>query len=111
MKLYFLIFLTQIINFKCFENTIKNCEVIDEINQNRCEKCEDKHFLFFNNLLCLPCDDKYYGQIGCDGNCDSSRYENDRFVYYNDKCKEGFYNLNGICFNCTKGFQDVKYVM
>ena len=108
MKLYILIFVTQIINFKCFENTIKNCEVIDEINQNRCEKCEDKHFLFFNNLLCLPCDDKYYGQMGCDGNCDSSRFENDRLVYCNDECKEGFYNLEGICLKCSMGSPGCK---
>jgi len=86
MKIFFLIFLTQIINLKCFENTIKNCET----NQNRCEKCEDKHFLFFNNLLCLPCDDKYYGQIGCDGNCDSSRFENDRVVYAMMNVKKDF---------------------
>ena len=108
MKFYFLIILTLIINLKCFEHTIKNCEKIDKTNINRCEICEDKYFLFYNNLFCLPCDDKYYGQIGCDGNCDSSRYENDRFVYCNDECKEGFYNLNGICFNCTKGSPGCK---
>jgi len=108
MKFYFLIFLTQILNLKCIVHTIKNCEKIDKTNINRCEKCEDKHFLFYNNLFCLPCDDKYYGQIGCEGNCDSSRYENDRFVYCNDKCKEGFYSLSGICFNCTKGSPGCK---
>jgi len=108
MKFYFLIILTLIINLKCFEHTIKNCEKIDKTNINRCEICEDKYFLFYNNLFCLPCDDKYYGQIGCDGNCDSSKYENDRFVYCNDECKEGFYNLNGICFNCTKGSPGCK---
>ena len=40
MKFYFLIFLTQI-NLKYFEQTIKNCEIIDKTNQNKCEKCED----------------------------------------------------------------------
>jgi len=107
MKFFFLIFLTQIINLKYFEQTIENCEAIDKIDNNKCEKCEDKHFLFNNNTLCIPCDDQYYGQIGCAGNCDSSRYENDRFVYCNE-CKEGFYNLLGICFNCSIGSPGCK---
>ena len=29
-------------------------------------------------------------------------------MYCNDECKEGFYNLNGICFNCTKGSPGCK---
>ena len=50
MKFFFLIFLTQIINLKYFEQTIENCEAIDKIDNNKCEKCEDKHFLF-NNII------------------------------------------------------------
>ena len=57
MKFYFLFFLTQIINLKYFVNTINNCKK-KGTDHNRCEICEDKHFLFYNNLFCLPCDDK-----------------------------------------------------
>ena len=74
--------------------------IYDKTNNNKCEKCEDK--------FCLPCDDKYYGQIGYDGNCDSSIYENALFAYCNNKCKEGLYNINGIYFNCSIGSPGCK---
>ena len=40
-----------------------------------CSQCENKYFLFLNNLLCLPCDHDLYGNIGCGGNCDISKYK------------------------------------
>ena len=61
-----------------------------------CIECKSKYFLFFNNLLCLACDDKIYGQVGCGGNCDSSNYIVTRNVFCEENgCKEGYYNLNG----------------
>ena len=109
MRPFLLILLIQIFVINCFDHTIENCQQVDPTNHDRCDKCEDKYFLFYNNLICLPCDDKNYGQIGCSGGCDSSRYENDRFVYCNkDECKEGFYYLKGLCLSCDKGSPGCK---
>ena len=39
----------------------------------------------------------------------SSRYENDRFAYCEeDKCKEGYYNLGGLCLKCDTTSQGCK---
>ena len=73
-------------------------------NSDSCAICENKYFPFFNNLLCLPCNDSIYGQIGCEGNCDGSNYIKTRNVFCEEGgCKVGFYNLNGICRNCSEG--------
>ena len=102
MRIHLFILLVQLINFQIFAQTIENCAEFDT-NTKTCSKCEDKYFPFFHNLLCLPCDDKNYGQIGCGGNCDSSRYDNDRFVYCaENECKEGFYYLEGLCLRCDE---------
>ena len=90
MKAYLFILIIQIINLNCLPQIIKNCDEMDT-NTNACAKCQDKYFPLFNNLFCIPCDDKDYGQIGCKGNCDSSKFENDRIVYCeNNECKEGY---------------------
>ena len=87
-------------NLKCGEEEIEHCEECGE--GNTCIKCEDKHFLFFNNLLCLPCDHKYYGQKGCGGNCDGSKFKDNGLVLCEeDKCKKGYYYVNGICNECS----------
>ena len=101
MKAQFFILLIYLNSLNCSNTTILNCNELNP-NTNTCSKCQDKYFPLFHNLFCLPCDDKDYGQIGCGGNCDSSQYENDRFVYCeNNSCKEGFIGLNGLCFNCS----------
>ena len=91
-------------NLKCGQEEIEHCiKCGDGENSNTCIKCENKYFLFFNNLLCLPCDHKYYGQKGCGGNCDGSNYKDSRIVLCEeDGCKKGFYNINGICQECSK---------
>ena len=66
--------------------------------------CESEHFPILENLLCLPCNDSYYGQIGCKGECDSSDFSNSGFAYC-QKCKEGYYNIEGICHPCNEGSQ------
>ena len=106
----FLLFLSLITNLKCSSHTIENCMQLRKNNTSYyCDKCKENHFLFFDDLYCLPCDHKYYGQVGCGGNCDSSRYKNDRFVYCNEnKCKEGYFYLNGLCFSCEKGSPGCK---
>ena len=91
-------------NLKCGEEEIEHCLVCDkEKNSSACIKCEDKYFLFFNNLICLPCDHEYYGQKGCEGNCDGSKYKEERRVLCEeDKCKKGYYYVKGECVVCTK---------
>ena len=87
---------------ECGDENIDNCIKCDEgKNSDTCSKCQPNHFLFFNNLLCLPCDDEIYGQVGCGGNCDGKRYNETGFAFCEENgCKEGYYNLNGICFSC-----------
>ena len=89
----------------CDGEIIEHCLECDpKDNYESCLKCEENHFLFFNNLLCLPCNHSIYGQIGCEGNCDGSNYRNTRMAFCEEgKCKEGYYNLNGICFPCNDG--------
>ena len=95
---------------KCGEEEIENCSKCGTGEKaNTCIECKDKHFLFFHNLICLPCDHSIYGQVGCGGNCDATNYETTRNVLCNENdCKEGFYNLNGICFNCSVGLPNCK---
>ena len=101
MRLNLLILFIELLNIICSAHTIQNCKTFDQ-NTNICEKCEDKYFPFYHNLFCIPCDDKDYGQIGCGGNCDGSRFENHGFAYCNkNECKEGFYYMEGLCLNCS----------
>ena len=90
---------------KCGDEVIDHCTKCNTgENSDNCEKCEDKYFPFFNNLLCLPCNDSTYGQIGCQGNCDGSNYVETRFAFCEEGgCKGGYYNLNGICMKCSEG--------
>ena len=51
-------------DLKCSEETIDHCTKCDAgENSDGCLTCEDKYFQFFNNLLCLLCNDSTYGQI------------------------------------------------
>ena len=90
---------------ECDGKTINHCTKCNSgENSDSCAVCENKYFPFFNNLICLPCNDSIYGQIGCEGNCDGSNYIKTRNVFCEEgRCKEGFYNLNGICKNCSEG--------
>ena len=116
MKIFSILILCSILSLfyfksnilKCAEEEIENCEKCGTGDKaNTCIECKDNHFLFFNNLYCIPCDDPTYGNIGCKGSCDASNYLNDGNIMCNE-CKEGFYNLNGICFNCTYGSPGCK---
>ena len=110
-KLIFM-FISLIYSISCFsevlqcgDQQIKDCEKCGSGDaSDTCIQCKDKHFLFFNNYYCLPCDDPLYGQKNCGGNCDGSRYNETRNVLCSENdCKEGYYNLNGICKNCSEG--------
>ena len=113
--IFMLIYLIYSISSKsevlqCGDQQIKDCEKCGSGNvSDTCIQCKDKHFLFFNNYYCLPCDDPLYGQISCGGNCDGSRYNETRNVLCNENdCKEGYYNLNGICYSCSEGSYGCK---
>ena len=111
MRTFLLLFIILILRIKCFSHTIKNCEKLDE-NKNQCTKCKDNHFLFFHNVYCLPCDDKNYGQVGCGGNCNSSEFENDRFVYVvKMNVKKDFMIYMVYVLIAVSAHQDVKHVM
>jgi len=109
LKKLLFFFCLKILIFNNSQN-INHCIKYNEIDAyNTCTKCQDKYFLFFHNLYCLPCDDPIYGQEGCQGNCDSSRYNITRKVFCNENnCKEGYYYLDGICFNCSTGSPGCK---
>jgi len=83
----------------CGRNEIENCIECDLENE-KCSKCEDKYFALFADLKCISCSDSKYGQLGCEGNCDGSRYNETHFPLC-DKCKEGYYNEKGLCIQCS----------
>ena len=96
-------FLAKSVVKKCGEEQIDNCkECGKDEDANSCAICEPEHFPLLENLLCIPCDDSYLGQIGCKGECDSKDYSNSGFAYCQD-CKEGYYNLEGLCYKCEIG--------
>ena len=86
--LYSLIFLLgSTIPLKCGEEEIENCKECGKGDKlSKCIKCIDKYFPFFNNLICLPCDDPIYGQFGC-VNCTE---KNNALICDKNGCKGGF---------------------
>ena len=90
-------------SIKCGDQQIDNCKECGQGEEsNTCTTCEVEYFPFFENKLCIRCDDSIYGQIGCKGECISEDYFNLGFVYCKE-CKEGYYNLEGICYRCDTG--------
>ena len=86
----------------CGGKTIPHCTKCS--SRDTCEMCEEKYFLIPNGLSCVACNDSTYGQIGCEGNCDGSDYSKTKFAFCEKNgCKEGYYNLNGICYQCETG--------
>ena len=110
------ILLILILNFSHEKADVKKCgsEIIDNCKEcgkkeksDSCALCEAEHFPLLENLFCIPCNDQIYGQIGCQGECDSSDYSNSGFAYCKE-CKEGYYNLEGLCFRCETGSPGCK---
>ena len=108
--LFILLLLSELIilskeSAKCGEEIIEHCSKCKTREDSEsCAQCENNYFPFFHDLLCLPCNHSLYGQIGCKGNCNSNNYIDTRNVFCEkDGCSEGFYNLNGICTNCSIG--------
>lgn len=86
-------------------NNCQECSVNSEYDS--CKLCKENHFSLMENLLCIPCNDTLYGQIGCKGNCDASDYSKTSFAFC-DECIEGYYNLEGICLTCEDGSPGCK---
>lgn len=85
----------------CNGKLIKNCKQCNS-DKNGCAVCNEHFFPFFDE--CYKCDDEIYGQIGCGGNCDGTNYKKNGVpLCEKGGCKEGYYNLNGICFECDVG--------
>ena len=98
-----LILLISVFGLQCGEQNIPLCTKC-KTDSEGCAKCEDKYFPFFNDLMCKKCDDATYGNIGCGGTCDGSNYiEKRNIICEENGCKEGFYDINGICFKCSYG--------
>ena len=89
----------------CGKKSIKHCtKCFSGENSDTCEICEDKYFPIFNGLSCVSCNDSTYGQIACEGKCDGSNYAQTKFAFCEKEgCKEGYYNLNGLCIKCSEG--------
>jgi hypothetical protein len=98
---------------RCGEERIENCKECGKGEEsNSCSICEVDHFLLLENLLCISCTDPILGQVGCQGECDSSDYSNSGFAYCKE-CKEGYYNLEGLCHECevgSPGCEECTYV-
>ena len=109
-NLLLVLFLSNIIlisnsEVECDGNVINHCSKCKTgDDSDTCTICDDKYFLFFNDLLCIPCNDPTYGQIACEGNCDGSNFVDARLPFCEKGgCAEGYYNLNGICTECSVG--------
>ena len=112
MLLLLLQFIFKILALHCGDKEIIKCKECDtDENLNICKICDDGYFPLLENSICISCNDPIYGQIGCKGNCNSSDYSNSIFNYCYE-CKEGYYNIGGICHLCdykNKGCKKCKY--
>ena len=89
----------------CDGDTIEFCTNCNSEKEGKdpdsCASCENKHFPFFFDLICLACNDPNFGQIGCIGNCNGSNFlETRQITCEKDKCKEGYYYDDGQCIQC-----------
>ena len=119
MRIHFLLLALLIFqsnNLQCGEENIEHCLKCGEgPDINSCETCEDKFFPFLDNVLCLPCDDPFFGQAGCGGQCNNTLIYNSKYDYYdfefscNTECKEGYYNLSNNCKSCPTGCGKCSY--
>ena len=102
---FFCLYTIFIMNFlltkqkKCGVYEVTNCK---ECDQDKCIECISGYFPTFAGLECTRCDDEQVGQVGCEGSCDGSKYSITRNVLC-DKCKSGYYSLNGFCTQCSIG--------
>ncbi|MBO6243530.1 MAG: hypothetical protein J6O41_03055 [Clostridia bacterium] len=105
LLIVFTILIISVQNLTCGEEDIDHCLECGTGNKaNSCAKCEDKYFPFLSDVLCLPCDHYLYGQTGCGGKCTKKNYVEQRMVFCEENgCKQGYYNIEGICHQCSIG--------
>ena len=85
----------------CGDRQIENCKECGKGNQSdACGVCEDNYFPLLYNLFCFACDDPYYGQEGCKGQCTYNLDVNNSLYVHCQNCKEGYYNKDGVCYKC-----------
>ena len=97
---FLLIFQITSVNSKhCGGREIENCKTCGTgIYSDTCAQCEEKSFPLFENLNCFKCDDKEQGQLGCQGHCSQI---SGNVICEENGCKTGYYNLNGMCVQCS----------
>ena len=102
--LLFVNLLFYVNSLKCKNTDIEHCKICASgENEGTCEQCEDTYFPLYANAYCIKCDDKVDGQVGCGGKCDSSKYQTIFNVLCEENgCKDGYYNVDGICDKCNK---------
>ena len=110
-----LLFLSNLIfisnsEVECDGTIIEHCSKCSSGDDlDACATCDDYYFPFLSDLYCLPCNDSIYGQTGCKGKCNGTNYIDTRFAFCEKEgCAEGYYNLNGICTNCSIGSPHCK---
>ena len=89
---------------QCDGETIDKCTKCNSgDNSDSCAACEDKTFLFFHNLVCLPCNNSLYGQIGCGGKCNGTNFTKyGKIECEEGGCIDGYYRTEfGYCNNCS----------
>ena len=117
MKAIFLLLLL-LSNFLLISSSKVECEgtIIEHCSKcstgddsDACATCDDYYFPFFSDLYCLPCNDSIYGQTACEKKCNGTNYITTRFPFCEKEgCAEGYFNLNGICTNCSTGSPNCK---
>ena len=96
---------------ECSGNPIQHCTKCGSGNKtDSCSLCEDKYFPILGGKLCIPCNDPIFGSVGCEGKCSPNlNYIQEfkshiipKFSFCEEKgCKEGTFNKNGTCRNCS----------
>ena len=99
----YIILIIQFLSTKqklCGRNEIANCNTCDLENEI-CLNCINGYFPLFAGLECIKCNHEKYGQKACEGKCD---FENGKVLC--DKCIEGYYSVDGVCFTCSSGSEN-----
>ena len=89
---------------KCDGETIDKCTACNTgENSGSCSACEDNTFLFFHNLVCLPCNNSIYGQVGCGRKCNGTNFIKTRQISCEEGgCIDGYYRTDyGTCRTCS----------
>ena len=113
LKVISLYTLLIIINFlitkqkTCGKYEVPNCKTCDDVKE-KCIECKSGLFPKYAGLECSSCNDESIGgQMACEGSCDSSKISISGRVLC-DKCKTGYYSIEGICTLCSSGSPNCK---